>query len=147
MEKLDNYKLSEGVKGIPLLGMRLIMGYGFFIPGWMKLSDISANAKWFESINIPFPIFSVCLSGGIEMVGAVFLVLGLYVRKISIPLILVMFAAIFTVHIANGFQAANDGFEINLYYIIMLFTLIVYGPGKSSLDSLRSKYTSTNYDK
>ncbi|WP_407478031.1 HvfX family Cu-binding RiPP maturation protein [Elizabethkingia anophelis] len=137
MGKLDNYRLSEGVKGIPLLCMRLIMGYGFFVPGWMKLSDVSGNAKWFESIAIPFPIFSVCLSGGIEILGAIFLVLGLCVRKISIPLILVMLVAIFTVHIANGFQAANDGFEINLYYIIMLFTLIVYGPGKFSFITIK----------
>ena len=136
---MKNYKLSEYMKDLPLLFMRLILGYGFFIPAWMKLSDISSTSKWFESIGIPYPTFFVMISGGIEMVGAVFLILGLFVRKISVPLIFVMLVAIFTVHIANGFEAANDGFEINIYYIIMLFTLIVYGSGKYSVDFLISK--------
>jgi putative oxidoreductase len=52
--------------------------------------------------------------------------------------------AIFTTHISNGFAAGDNGFEIPLYYFLMLFALVVYGSGKYSLDYLiasRSKYS------
>jgi putative oxidoreductase len=45
---------------------------------------------------------------------------------------IVMLAAIFTVHSSNGFKASNNGFEILLYYLIMLITLFFYGGGKIS---------------
>jgi putative oxidoreductase len=45
-----------------------------------------------------------------------------------------MVVAIFTTHISNGFAAGDNGFEIPLYYILMLFALVVYGSGKYSLD-------------
>jgi len=47
-----------------------------------------------------------------------------------------MLVAIKTVHLANGFEAGSNGYEIPLYYIIMLITLVVYGPGKISIDRI-----------
>ena len=35
----------------------------------------------------------------------------------------------------NGFAASENGFEIPLYYMIMLFTLLVIGPGRISVDN------------
>lgn len=43
-----------------------------------------------------------------EILGAIFLALGLFTRFISIPLIITMFVAIFTVHLPNGWQAIAD---------------------------------------
>ena len=76
-----------------------------------------------------------------EIVGVFFLIFGLGVRIISIPLMIVMLVAIFTVHLHNGFEAGNNGFEIPLYYLIMLFTLLIYGGGKISLDNLLRRAT------
>lgn len=45
-----------------------------------------------------------------------------------------MIVAIATVHIGNGFEAGENGFEIPLYYILMLLTLFTFGAGKYSLD-------------
>ena len=50
-----------------------------------------------------------------------------------------MLVAIVTVHMGNGFEAGNNGFEIPLYYILMLFILVVNGAGKISIDNLLSK--------
>ena len=50
-----------------------------------------------------------------------------------------MIVAISTVHIGNGFEAGSNGFEIPLYYILMLFSLLISGPGKISIDSLIKK--------
>ena len=45
-----------------------------------------------------------------------------------------MLVAIRTVHWANGFAAGSNGYEIPLYYLLMLLTVFVFGPGRLSLD-------------
>lgn len=57
---------------------------------------------------------------------------------ISIPLIITMVVAIVTVHLSNGFEAGNNGFEIPLYYMLMLFALLINGAGKLSVDHIIS---------
>lgn len=48
------------------------------------------------------------LATSAELSGAVLLALGLFTRLISIPLIITMFVAIFTVHLPHGWQAIAD---------------------------------------
>ncbi|RAJ01665.1 putative oxidoreductase [Chitinophaga skermanii] len=120
----------------PLLFMRLVLAYGFFTPAKTKWSDISSIGAWFQQLGIPLPMLNAYLAAGTEALGVVLLTLGLATRIISIPLMVVMCVAIRTVHWSNGFDAGNNGFEIPLYYLIMLFTLLVYGPGKMSVDHL-----------
>ena len=72
------------------------------------------------------------------------LTVGLGVRIISIPLIITMLVAIKTVHWGNGFEAGENGFEIPLYYILMLVSLIFTGAGKISLDYLLGTKFSKN---
>ena len=43
-----------------------------------------------------------------ELAGAILLTFGLFTRLISIPLIITMLVAIFTVHLPNGWQAIAD---------------------------------------
>ena len=105
----------------------------------MKWNDINAIGGWFENMGYPFPYLNAYLAGITEVAGVILLVLGLGTRLISVPLIFVMLVAIFTVHIGNGFEAGNNGFEIPLYYIIMFVVLIVYGGGKYSVDNIISK--------
>lgn len=133
------YSKFSKLKDLPLLFIRLILAYGFFNPAMMKIKDINSIAEWFKSINIPFPVLNAYLATGTEILGVILLTLGLFSRIISIPLIVTMIVAIVTVHWGNGFEAGENGFEIPLYYIIMLFTLIVYGSGKISLDHLLFK--------
>jgi len=137
LEKINNSFAK--LKDLPLLFTRLVLAYGFYNPAMMKLKDITSIAEWFGSIGIPFPTLNVYLATGTEVLGVILLTLGLFTRLISIPLIITMIVAIVTVHGENGFEAGENGFEIPLYYIIMLFTLVVYGSGKISLDHVLAK--------
>jgi putative oxidoreductase len=47
-----------------------------------------------------------------------------------------MIVAIVTVHLGNGFEAGNNGYEIPLYYILLLLVVIIYGAGKFSVDNI-----------
>ncbi len=124
---------------LPKLFFRLILAYGFYGPAMMKWGNMSGIVDWFKSMGIPFPTLNAYLSATTEISGVVLLVLGLATRFITIPLMFTMLVAIFTVHISHGFEAGNNGFEIPLYYLLMLFALLISGPGKYSLDYLFSK--------
>lgn len=131
LKMVDNLKKAES---LPLLLIRLVLAYGFYEPAKKKIINFNGIISWFESINIPAPTLNAALATGAESLGVVLLFLGLGTRIISIPLIVTMIVAIITVHSGNGFEAGNNGFEIPLYYLIMLITLVVFGGGKLSLD-------------
>ena len=78
--------------------------------------------------------------------------MGAFVAITSIPLIVSMLGAMFTVNIKYGFSAVNTigltpagpqfappGYEINLLYIAGLVVLILGGAGPLSIDALRSR--------
>lgn len=129
-------RLSEHLKSFALLFARLTIAYGFYEPAMNKWADMNAMAEWFASIGIPFPLLNAYMAGTTEITGVVLLTLGFMTRLISIPLIVVMLVAIFTVHLPNGFSCGDNGFEIPFYYMLFLLLFVSHGAGKFSLDRL-----------
>lgn len=147
MELKNTHSCIDSVKklkDIPLLMMRLILAYGFYGPAMMKWHHTEDVAKMFAEAGIPIPLFNAYLVMLTETLGFILLTFGLGTRLISIPLMIVMLVAIVTVHWINGFESSNNGFEIPLYYFIMLSTLMAFGPGKASLDYLLRKNIYSN---
>ena len=95
----------------PLL-LRLYLAPVFWMAGMNKLSDMDSVIAWFGSddwgLGLPFPFLLAWLAALTEVIGAVFLVLGLAVRWVSLPLMFTMLVAIFAVHWPNGWQAVAD---------------------------------------
>lgn len=129
-------RLSESLKSLALLLARLTVAYGFYTPAMNKWADMNSIAEWFGSIGIPFPLLNAYMAATTEITGVVLLTLGFMTRAISIPLIVVMLVAIFTVHLPHGFEAGSNGFEIPLYYMLFLLIFLSHGAGKFSLDRL-----------
>ncbi len=113
--------------------MRLVLAYGFYESVMMKINSFEEIVEWFERMGLPFARLNAYMVTGTEFAVFILLTIGLFTRAISAPLIIVMLVAIKTVNLTNGFQARSNGFEIPLYYMLMLFTLIIYGPGKFSI--------------
>jgi len=133
------FKISEALSklnDLPLLLIRLVLAYGFYVPAMMKLDDVGAIAEWFDSLGVPAPTFNAYLATFTEAAGVLLLSLGLGTRLIAIPLMVTMLVAIKTVHWENGFNASDNGYEIPLYYLVMLLLLLCSGPGRLSLDHL-----------
>lgn len=126
----------SGLKDLPLFFIRLALAYGFYMPAMMKWGNINGIAEWFGSLGIPMPTLNAYLAASTEMAAVILLPLGLATRLISIPLMITMVVAIVTVHLGNGFNAGDNGFEIPLYYLLMLLLLLITGPGKISIDYL-----------
>ena len=135
------------------LPLRLIIGYGFMAHGWAKLSRGPAGfAKLLEQVGAPLPEATAWLSTFIEVLGGLAILAGAFVAAVSVPLIVMMLVAIFTVHVRYGFSAINTigltadgpqfgppGYEINLLYIAGLLALILGGAGPFSLDRLLAR--------
>lgn len=140
-----NSKLS-GFKDLTLLLLRLILAYGFFDPAMQKIQNFNDIVIWFgDGLNMPFPELNAFMATASEALGVVLLTLGLATRLISLPLMIVMLVAIVTVHGFSNFSCGDNGFEIPLYYMLMLFTLAAHGAGKFSLDETSfKKYFGSN---
>jgi putative oxidoreductase len=133
---LEFTALANHFRSFSLLFARVAIAYGFYNPALVKWSNFDTTVAWFVELGIPFASLAAFVTASVEVVAIVLLFLGLFTRFISIPLMFIMFVAIFTVHISNGFSVANNGFEIPLYYLLFLFIFATQGSGKFSLDYL-----------
>jgi putative oxidoreductase len=132
---------------------RMILGVGFMVHGWAKWSrGPAAFAGLLRQAHVPLPIANAWLVTLLEIFGGLALLLGAFVTVVSVPMILSMLGAMFTVNIKYGFSAVNTigltpegpqlgppGYEINLLYIAGLVVLILGGAGPFSIDALRSR--------
>lgn len=140
MQDIKNFFAEVSVlfsypRNLIILAIRFILAYGFAIPALLKISDIQGTQHWFESVQIPFADLLSYLVSGIETIGIILLILGLFTRYIAILLSCVMIGAIYFVHAPNGFSVANNGIEIPLYYLLFLLFLATNGGGKYALDN------------
>ncbi len=94
------------------LALRLYLAPIFWVAGMEKLNGIDNIVSWFGNkewgLGLPYPEILAYLVTGVELVGAVFLLIGFAVRWISIPLMVTMAVAAITVHWQNGWQAIAD---------------------------------------
>ncbi|GHB74266.1 DoxD-like inner membrane protein [Psychrosphaera saromensis] len=98
--------------GIAPLFLRLYLAPIFIQAGWNKLSNFDSTVQWFGNadwgLGLPFPELLAALASGAEFFGGWLLLLGLFTRLISIPLMVTMLVAAFSVHIENGWLALAD---------------------------------------
>jgi putative oxidoreductase len=105
-----------------------------------------------EQIGAPLPEATAWVSTFVEVLGGLAILAGAYVAAVSIPLIVMMLVAMFTVHLRYGFSAINTigltadgpqfgppGYEVNLLYIAGLLALILAGAGPVSIDRLLAR--------
>ena len=83
----------------------------------------------------------------IEVIGGLLILCGAFVPLASVPMIVVLLVAIFTVHLPNGFSSiklvaydgsgahfGQPGYETDLLYLAALLALCFGGAGPLSLD-------------
>jgi uncharacterized membrane protein YphA (DoxX/SURF4 family) len=106
-------KHSGRLDFIVLLIIRLYLIPIFWMAGMNKLQAFDSTVSWFGNpdwgLGLPFPTLMAALAIGAELGGAILLTLGLWVRLISIPLIVTMIVAAVTTHLHNGWLAIAEG--------------------------------------
>ena len=133
--------------------IRIILGVGFMAHGLAKWSRGPAMfAELLKQAHVPLPLANAWLVTLLEIFGGLALLIGAFVAIVSVPLIVSMLGAMFTVNIKFGFSAVKTlgltpegpklgppGYEINLLYIACLLVLILAGAGPWSIDALRGR--------
>lgn len=96
----------------PLL-LRAYLVPVFYMAGMNKVNSFDNTVAWFGNpdwgLGMPFPWLMAFLATAAELGGALLLTLGLATRWISIPLMITMLVAIFTVHWQHGWLAVAEG--------------------------------------
>jgi putative oxidoreductase len=157
-----NTVIARCIRLIPSLGpcwyaipLRLIVGYGFIAHGYAKLAR---GPESFTNILSALGVFDPPLLAWatilIEIFGGLAVVIGLFIPLASVPMIVVLLVAIFTVHLPNGFSSikllsvtaggahfGQPGYETDLLYLAALIALVLGGSGPLALDRyfLRSR--------
>lgn len=135
MRKLFSAKYSAGAVSAAMLLLRLGVGILMLNHGYQKLTHFNALEPKFMNFMGMGTTASLSLLVFAEFFCSIFLVLGLFTRLATIPLIIATCVMIFKAH--NG-DVLGDGETAALYltgYLVLLFV----GPGKVSIDGMIGK--------
>ncbi len=129
-------RLSAVFAWLPPLFARLVVGWVFLWTGWTKLTNLDRITEAFVSWGIPFPHIMTPFVSGVELVGGLLLLLGLFTRIAAVPLVIVMIVAVISAKWGQVDSLETLlGFE-ELAYMALFGWLAVAGPGPISLDRL-----------
>jgi Predicted membrane protein len=134
----------------PAFILRVIVGIGFFVHGYAKLSKGPEGfTKLLHQVGVPAPELMAWLAIIAEVLGGIALIIGAFVSIVTVPLIITMLTAWLTIHYRFGYSSIKTigldadgpkfgppGYEINLLYIAALIMLMATGAGKFSIDSM-----------
>src|SRR5213593_2333437 len=89
-------RITGRIDWLPPTLARLCVGLVFFNSGWGKLHGLNDVIEYFRSLGIPAPEIQAPFAAGTEFVCGLLLLLGLFTRVASVPLIITMIVAILT---------------------------------------------------
>lgn len=105
-------KNLESFSGIGSLLLRLYLAPVMIQAGWTKWSAFDNTVSWFGNdewgLGLPFPSLMVTLVILAEFAGGILLLLGLFTRLVTLPLIITMVVAVISVHGENGWPVIAD---------------------------------------
>ena len=121
---------GKGVSLLILL-MRVFFGTLFFTHGLDKMMNFNELVQNYPSIIGLGSYMTLMITIFCEFCCSLFLIAGLLVRIMTIPMIIAMGVAFFDVH-----DAMMPEGELALIYFIMFIILFFVGPGRYSVDYL-----------
>src|SRR5215475_1240306 len=134
--------------------LRLIVGFGFIQHGYAKLARGPEDfIGILHAMGLPASLLLGWLTIIVELVGGLMILVGALIPLATLPMVIVLFIAIITVHLPNGFSSikllsydaggahfGQPGYETDLLYLAGLVALSIGGAGPFSLDQyLRAK--------
>ena len=131
-----------------LLPLRLVIGFGFIVHGWAKWNRGPEKlGVLLHQLGVPLPSITAWGVTLLELLGGAAILAGAFVAIVSVPLMISMLVAMFTVHWKYGFSSINTigltkdgplfgppGYELNLLYLAGLLVLALSGPQHLSVD-------------
>jgi putative oxidoreductase len=150
-----NFLIARSIRLFPsvpvcwyAIPLRLIIGGGFFEHGYAKLARGPEHfTHILDALGMSHPALLAWATIMVEIFGGAAVIAGLFIPLASVPMIIVLLVAIFTVHLPNGFSSikllavtsagahfGEPGYETDLLYLCGLIALVLGGSGPLALD-------------
>ena len=123
-------KNFEALSFVPLTLIRVYLFFVFWYAGTGKIDNFDKFSGYLGTLGLPLPDILSWMVILTEAGGAALLLVGLFVRWMSVPLLIVMFFAGYLVHYQNGWAHEANGIEFAAIYSLMILTLLCFGGGK-----------------
>lgn len=144
---------AEYLQPLILLLLRLHWGWLFFQAGKGKLLNHGRTVEFFASLGIPLPGLNAWFVGGVECIGGLLLLIGLFSRPVGLILSINMLVAYISVESdraallgifsdPQSFIAAEP-----FFYLFVSLVVLAFGPGKISLDALLCRFFCSEKDR
>jgi putative oxidoreductase len=132
--------VAKYIQWLAPLFARIVTGWVFLWSGWGKLQNLPAVTKNFIEWGIPLPHVLTPFVSGLEFVGGILLIAGLFTRIAAGGLGVVMIVAI-----ASALWPQVDSLETLLGFyettaLAVFLWLAIAGPGPVSLDHFVRKW-------
>jgi len=133
ISQMDRYQAA-------ILLIRILVGWVFVSEGIQKfLYPAALGVGRFAKIGIPAPQVMAPFVGAVEIVFGALVVLGLFTRLATIPLLITIIVAILTTKVPflmkHGFWAALHESRADISMLLGLIFLLIVGAGSISLDA------------
>jgi len=124
-----------------LLILRLVVGLTMAAHGAQKLFGwfggygLQGTGGFLEKLGFVPGRRNALFAGLAEFTGGLLLALGLATPLAATLIVSVMFVAVATVHVKNGYFNSNQGYEYNLTLAAVAVSIAIIGAGPVSLDA------------
>ena|ERR1700681_2942298 len=145
LEKLAVWR--EKTDWIPPLLARLTLGIVFAESGWGKFHNLSRVIAFFTDLGIPAPSIQAPFVAGVEFVGGLLILVGLFTRLAAIPLSVTMLVAIATAKMGDVHTIGDFAGLSEWAYFVVLMWLAWAGAGRVSVDALLGGYRKKTADR
>lgn len=140
MNSLVRFFLQPATGPAAIFFLRLAVGLIFFTQGILKFSDPSMGVLRFTRIGFAHPAFTAHFVGSFEILCGVAVLLGIWTRVASLPLLIIISTAIVTTKLPE-LSRPNQGFwylasdaRTDFAMLCSLVVLISVGAGGWSVD-------------
>jgi putative oxidoreductase len=125
----------DRLQPLALLVLRVVLGAIMIGHGSHKVFGGMSHHVQMVS-NLGLPGWLAYLSAAAEFGGGILVIAGVLTRFAALAILIDMLVAIWKVHWKNGLMG-NGGYEFPLALAALAFTLIFFGAGPISLESVR----------
>ncbi len=143
----DSQEVGAASQIMSVIFIRIAVGLIFFTQGILKFIDPHMGVLRFAKIGFPYPDFTAHFVGTFEIVCGLLVLIGLFTRIASIPLLVIIVTAIVTTKLPElgrqdqGFWFMVSDARTDFAMTMCLIFLIEVGGGSWSVDArLRSSH-------
>jgi len=135
-------RIAKWLQPVILLIFRLTWGWQFFQTGLGKLRNHANVVEFFTSLGIPAPALNAWFVGGVECIGGLLLLIGLWSRPVAFILAGNMLVAYLTVEedraaLLEVFSQLDPFLKADPFFFLLTSAIIfAFGAGLFSADAL-----------